>query len=202
MKKTINVVFTTLAVVLLGCGVLCEQAQAVAMPINGSVQFFGSAVPNGASPGTPVTVNFTNPWHTLNGLGIYSGIPMGVSATFTSFDFTGDDVGAALSAPPIVPLWSFSFGGVDYSFDLHALTNGHTDAGSMSFTGTGIAHATGFAETAASWSLQGSGNNFNFQISTSTTAAIGAVPEGGTTAALLGISVVALLILRRQLIPA
>jgi hypothetical protein len=197
MKKTINVVLATLAVVLLGCGVLCEQAQAV--PINGAVHFVGSALPNGTSPGTPVTVNFTNPWHTINGLGIYSGIPAGVSATFTSFDFTGDGVGAALSAPPIAPLWSFSFGGVDYSFDLHALTNGHTSAGSMSFTGTGIAYATGFDDTPASWALQGSGTNFNFQISTSTTAA---VPDGGTSMALLGISLVALLMLRRQLIPA
>lgn len=201
MKKTINAVMAMLAVVLLGCGV-CQQAQAVPMPINGSVQFFGSAVPNGASPGTPVTVNFTNPWHTVNALGIYSGIPAGVIATFTSFDFTGDSLGAALSAPPIAPLWSFSFGGVDYSFDLHALTNGHTDAGSMSFNGTGTAHATGFADTAASWALQGSGTNFAFRISTSTTAAIGAVADGGTTIGLFGISLVGLLILRRQVIPA
>ena len=135
MKKTINAVMAMLAIVLLGCGV-CQQAQAVAMPINGSVQFVGSAVPNGASPGTPVTVNFTNPWHTVNGVGIYSGIPAGVSTTFSSFDFTGDgtdDVtGAKLSASPIAPLWSFSFGGVNYSFDLHKLTNGHTSTGSMS----------------------------------------------------------------------
>lgn len=201
MKKPINAVLAMLAVAVLACGV-CEQAQAVAMPINGSVQFFGSAVPNGASPGTPVTVNFTNPWHTLNGLGIYSAIPAGVTATFSSFDFTGDGVGAVLSAAPIAPLWSFSSGGLDYSFDLHALTNGHSSPGSMSFTGTGIAHATGFDDTAASWSLQGSGTNFSFTISTSTTAAVGAVPEGGTTIGLLGISLVAFLVMRRQLSPA
>ena len=198
MNKTINAVLATLTVGLLGCA-MCEQAYAVATPINGSVQFFGSATPSGASPGTPVTINFTNPWSTLNGLGIYAGILAGVSATFTNFDFTGDGAGAVLSASPVAPLWSFSSGGIDYSFDLHALTNGHTDAGSMSFTGTGMAHATGFDDTAASWSLQGSGTNFNFTISTSTTAAVGAVPDGGTTIALLGVSLVALLVVRRQL---
>jgi hypothetical protein len=191
-----------LAVALLGCGVLCEQAQAV--PINGSVQFFGSATPSGASPGAPITVNFTNPWHTLSGLGIYSGIPVGVVATFTNFDFTGDGSGATLSAPPIVPLWSFSFGTptVAYSFDLLSLTNGHTEAGSMSFSGIGTAHATGFDDTSAAWSLQGAGTNFAFRISTSTTTAIGNVPESGTTVALLGIALVGIAILRRQLSPA
>ena len=197
MKK-ISLVLATLAVAVLGCGVFCDQAQAIPNPINGSVQFFGSATPSGASGGGSTTINFTNPWHTLNGLGIYSGIPMGVSTTFTNFSFTGDGAGAVLSAPPIAPLWSFSSGGVDYSFDLQTLTNGHSEAGSMSFTGTGIAHATGFDDTAASWALQGAGSNFSFVISTSTTTAIG-VPEGGTTMALFGIGLAAILFLRRQL---
>lgn len=194
MRK-INLVLATLAVAVLGGGVFCDQAQAIPS-INGSVQFFGSSTPSGASGAGSTTINFTNPWHTLNGLGIYSGIPMNVSTTFANFSFTGDGSGAVLSAPPIAPLWSFSSGGVDYSFDLHALTNAHTEAGSMSFTGTGIAHATGFADTAASWALQGAGNNFDFIISTSTTTA---VPEGGTTAALFGIGLAAILFLRRQL---
>jgi hypothetical protein len=32
----------------------------------------------------------------------------------------------------------------------------------MSFTGSGIAHADGFDDTPASWSLQGAGTNFAF----------------------------------------
>jgi hypothetical protein len=169
-------IFAVLAVVL-GCGVWDEQAQAD--PIVGSIEFFGSAVPSGSSLGSPITLNFNDPWHTLAGTGIYAsaGVPVGTPSTFNDFDFTGDGTLAALVAPA-APLWSFSFGGVDYSFDLLTLTNGHTDSGSMSFTGIGIAHATGFDDTFGSIAFQGSGTNFTFDISTSTTSS---VPEAGVT---------------------
>jgi hypothetical protein len=176
-----NRVFVALAGLVLGCGVWCEQTQAD--PIVGSIEFFGSAVPSGSSPGSPITLHFNDPWHTLAGTGIYAsaGVPFGTPATFNDFDFTGDGTLAALVAPA-APLWSFSFGGVDYSFDLLTLTNAHTDPGSMSFTGTGVAHATGFEDTFGSIAVQGSGSNFSFQISTSTTSS---VPESGVTELLL-----------------
>lgn len=169
-------VIAALGIVVLGGGVLCEQTQAD--PIVGSIEFFGNAVPSGASPGTPITIHFNNPWHTLAGTGVYAtaGVPVGTPATFNDFAFTEDGTLAAIVAP--VALWSFSFGGIDYSFDLLNLTNGHTDPGSMSFTGTGMAHATGFDDTFASIALQGSGSNFSFEISTSTTSS---VPESGVT---------------------
>jgi hypothetical protein len=196
MKKRMNVRLATLAVALVGCGVLCEQAQAI--PINGSVEFFGTGTPSGSSPGSPTTIVFTNPWKTLSGIGIYAGVPFGTAATFTDFSFTGDGTGAALVGS-VTPLWAVSFGGINYAFDLLALTNGHTATGSMSFTGTGTAHATGFDDTFATWAIQGSGNNFAFTISTSTTTSVGGVPEGGTTVALLAIALVGTWALRRQL---
>jgi hypothetical protein len=52
----------------------------------------------------------------------------------------------------------------------------------MSFSGNGVAHATGFDDTFATIALQGSGSNFSFEISTSTTSS---VPESGVTALLL-----------------
>jgi len=198
MDRMMNTGLAALAIALLGCGVLCEQAQAI--PITGSVEFFGSATPSGASPGLPITIHFNNPWHTLAGIGVYSGIPMGVSATFNDLSFTGDGSLAALIGPDL-PLWTFSFGGETYSFDLLALTNGHTEAGSMSFSGTGIAHGSGvtaFDDTPATIALQGSGQNFSFSISTSTTTSKG-VPESGATAALLAIALVGIGALRRQL---
>jgi hypothetical protein len=196
MKKTMNVMLATLAVALVGCGVLCEQAQAI--PINGSVEFFGTGTPSGSSPGSPTTMVFTNPWKTLLGIGVYAGVPFGTAATFTDFSFTGDGAGAALVGS-VTPLWAVSFGGINYAFDLLALTNGHTATGSMSFTGTGTAHATGFDDTFATWAIQGSGNNFAFTISTSTTTSVGGVPEGGTTVALFGIALLVIVVLRRQL---
>jgi hypothetical protein len=107
-------------------------------------------------------------------------------ATFTNFSFSGDGISAMLTAPNI-PEWTFSFGGIDYSFDLLSLTNGHTalaqGLGSMAFSGTGTVHATGFSDTPATWSLEGSGQGLIFTLSSSTTASI---PEGGVMS-LLGL---------------
>lgn len=191
ITKTILAIFT---VGILGCGVLCQQTQAQG-PINGAIQFFGGATASGASGGSPVTIHFVNPWDTLAGTVDYAGIPFGTDATFSDFTFTGDGAAATLSGP-VVPLWIFTDGGLTYSFDLLALTNGHSESGSMSFSGVGVAHITGFDDTIASFGLQGSGNGFNFQLSSSTTAA---VPEAGTTAMLaLGLLLVAVETRRRK----
>ena len=111
MNKITNTVLAALAIVLLGSGVFCEQAQAI--PITGSVEFFGSATPSGASPGLPITVHFTNPWHTLSGTGVYAGIPFNTPATFNDFSFTGDGSLASLVGS-IAPLWIF-FRRMDYA---------------------------------------------------------------------------------------
>jgi len=193
--KTINTVGAAVAIALLGCDVLCEQAQAVAMPINGTIRFAGSATATGASPGSPVTIQFTNPWQVSLGLGVYSGVTHGTLATFTNFDFTGDGSSAVLSAPPIKPLWSFSFGGNNFSFDLETLLNGHVEAGAMSLSGTGIAHADGFDDTPAVWAVSGTGSNFAFRMTSATTA----VPESGATMTLLAIGLGGIVMLRRRL---
>ena len=195
MNKTISPMLATLAVALLGCGVLCEHAQAVAMPINGTIEFGGSATASGASPGSPVTIQFTNPWQVIQGFGAYSGVTHLTPATFTNFDFTGDGSSAVLSAPPIVPLWSFSFGGKNFSFDLETLLNGHVEAGAMSLSGTGTAHADGFDDTFAVWSVSGTGTDFAFRMTSHTTA----VPETGTTMTLLAIGLGGIVMLRRRL---
>jgi hypothetical protein len=196
MKKTMNLGLVALAAASLSCGVFCDQAQAIPSPINGSIEFFGKATPSGSSPGSPISVVFTNPWHSLAGIGDYAGVPFGTAATFTNFSFTGDGTGATLSAP-VPALWSFSFGGISYSLDLLSLSNGHSSSGSMAFSGSGTARATGFEDTPASWALQGAGQNFVFTLSSSTTTAAG-VPEGGTTAGLFGIALFGIAIVRRQ----
>jgi hypothetical protein len=189
--KTILAIFT---VGILGCGVLCQQTQAQG-PITGAIQFFGGATASGASDGGPITIAFSNPWDVLQGTGDYAGIPFGTDATFSDFTFTGDGIAATLSGP-VVPLWIFADGGLTYSFDLLQLTNGHSESGSMSFSGIGVAHITGFSDTIASFGLQGSGTGFNFQLSSSTTAA---VPETGTSIVLaLGLLFVAVETRRRK----
>jgi hypothetical protein len=185
MRKTVNMILLGLAGALANCGFLCEQARAQS-PIVGDIEFFGSTTPSGSSLGPLVVVHFNNPWQTLAGTGIYAaaGIPFGTPATFNDFSFTGNGSTATLVGPGM-PLWSFSFNNITYSFDLLNLTDGHTEPGSISFTANGIAHATGFDDTFATIALQGAGNNFSFQISTSTTSS---VPEAGVTA-LLGVGI-------------
>jgi hypothetical protein len=70
------------------------------------------------------------------------------------------------------------------------------EAGSMAFTGTGIAHITGFDDTPASFALQGAGSGFNFTLSSSTT---GTIPEGSTTVLLvLGLVLIGIVTVRQK----
>jgi hypothetical protein len=188
-----NRTMKTILVILAGGLLLCQQTQAA--PITGAVEFFGSASASGPS-GPPDTIHFTNPWHTLAATGSYAVVLTGTDTTFNDFTFTGDGSAATLMGTDS-PVWTFTVGPTTYSFDLLALTNGHVDAGSMAFTGSGIAHITGFDATPASFALQGAGTGFDFTLSSSTTATI---PEGSTTVLLvLGLVLVGIVTLRQKL---
>jgi hypothetical protein len=142
---------------------------------------------------------FFNPgWVFLsNGTGTYAGIPQ-TSATFTpSFSFTGDATSVVLSAP-ITNFWSFTSGNNTYSFNLSALMNGHVQANTMSFTGTGTLFATGYDPTPATFSMNGTGEEFAFQLSFVSNTALGSVPETGSTLLLLSCSMAGLLVCLRR----
>jgi hypothetical protein len=164
----------TILGILAGGLLFCQQTQAVS--ITGAIEFFGSSVASGPS-GPPATIHFIDPWHSVAATGSYNVVLTGTNTTFNDFTFVGDGTAAALIGTDS-PIWTFTLGATSYSFDLLALTDGHVDAGSMSFSGTGIAHITGFDDTPASFAFEGDGTGFNFQLSSSTTAA---TPEGGTT---------------------
>jgi hypothetical protein len=192
MSKT---VLAVLATGLLSCGLFCQQAGA--NQINGSVLFSGAATVSGDSgPGT-TTISFANPsWTVVSGLGDYS--TFGTPATFTVFSFTGTGAGATLSGPGI-PQGTFTFGTLTYSFDLLALVSGTTTGGTMAISGTGIAHITGFDDMPASWVLAGSGHDFTFDLSGSSTTPPATTPDGGSAVSLLGIALIGLEALRRRL---
>jgi hypothetical protein len=190
-----NRAIKTFLALVAGGLLLCHQTKA--QTINGSIEFFGSASADHASgTGLTTTMSFTNPWHTLATTGSYNGVLTGTDTTFNGFSFMDDGTAAVLIGHDS-PIWTFTFGGNAYSFDLLALTNGHVEAGSMAFTGMGIAHITGFTDTPASFALQGAGTGFNFTLSSSST---GTIPEGNTTAlVVLGLVLIGVVTLRRKL---
>jgi hypothetical protein len=189
-----NTAMKTILAILAGGLLLCQQTQAA--PISGAIEFFGSASASGPSGNGQTDISFSNPWHTLATTGSYNGVLTGTDTTFNNFSFTGDGNSVTLIGTDS-PAWTFNFGGSTYSFDLLALTNGHVEAGSMAFTGTGIAHITGFTDTPASFALQGAGSGFDFTLSSSTT---GSIPEGNTTVLLvLGLVLVGIVTFRQKL---
>jgi hypothetical protein len=146
--------------------------------ITGSASFFGTASASGPSGGGLTSITFGSNWSFVTGLGLYSGIPSGTPVAFNNFSFTGDGTGAVLTAP-VLPLWSFTSSGNNYSFNLQSLTNGHTESGAMAFTGMGTLFATGFDPTPASFSMSGTGTNFVYELSFVTNTA---VPEPSSIA--------------------
>src|SRR5439155_7272240 len=184
----------TILALLAGGLLFCQQTQAA--PITGAIEFGGSATASGPSGGSPCTIHFLNPWHSLAGTGSYAAVPFGTAATFGDFTFIGDGTAAMLTAPDM-PAWTFTIGTTTFSFDLLALTEGHVISTSMAISGTGIAHITGFDPTPASFALEGAGTGFSFTLSSSTTAT---EPEGSTTVLLvLGLVLVGIVTLRQKL---
>ena len=135
--KTPKAIISLVACALFATGAL---SRIEATPISGSISFFGSATASGSSGPGSTTIDFGTNWDFLTGTGIYSSILFLTPATFNDFSFTGDGLTAALGGP-VAPLWSLTYSGNTYSFDLLSLTDAHVDQGSMAFTGNGLLHA-------------------------------------------------------------
>jgi hypothetical protein len=181
MKKIILAILATAFV----------TAQAYAF--TGTVGFSGTM---SQSTKKGVTTNhFNADWVTLSGnTGDYAVVPGGVSTTVNDFSFTGNNTFSPTLTAPVIPQWTFTFGGVTYSFDLTVLTSAFSSGGSIAESGTGIAHIDG-QSVFATWALDGTGRNFNFSASIHTTA----TPDGGSAVALLGIALTGIEVLRRKL---
>lgn len=107
------------------------------------------------------------------------------------------------STAPVGELWKFSYLGNDYTFDLGSITSVSQSVDSLLITGVGTVNITGgaFEATPANWTFQitdssgGTGGSFVFGFSDSNTA----IPDGGTTAMLLGSALSGLALLRKKL---
>lgn len=161
---------------------------ASAMPITGAIGFGGAFSPTGGTGlGDATGINFLTAF-VLDGNGIYAGIPNFSGASFTDFQFN------PLTPAPVSPLWSVSFGGVDYSFDLGAISIDLQNANELNLSGTGVLMATGFDNTAGTWVFSGDSTGSIVFTFSSITAA---VSEPGMLA-LLGLGVMLLGAMQRK----
>ena len=185
-----------ISALVVGCFAAVAIPAAKAVPINGTITFsppdpntFGSVT---TVAGT-TTVAFPTPMLVQTTVGDYNAVPLLTPATFTNFSFTGSGAASTLVGAPIT-VWTV--GG--FSFQLTSLLTTTVSPGVFSILGTGIASGAGFQDTAGVFSLSGTGNQPSFTFQASTTASGVAVPDGGTTVALLGLTLVGLEGMRRK----
>ena len=187
-----------ISALVVGCFAAVAIPAAKAVPINGTITFsppdpntFGSVT---TVAGT-TTVAFPTPMLVQTTVGDYNAVPLLTPATFTNFSFTGSGAASTLVGAPIT-VWTV--GG--FSFQLTSLLSTTVSPGVFSILGSGIASGAGFQDTAGVFSLSGTGTQPSFTFQASTTASGVAVPDGGATVALLGLTLVGLEAMRRKLV--
>jgi VPDSG-CTERM motif len=198
MKNLSRTILTVVAVGLLSGGLFCQKAQATF--ITGDIQFNGTAAFD------------TMDLHTATEVTAFTNVKVAAGGTSGSFISIPDGTSVSMAAPWIfkpstatIPLWSVSFGLSSFTFDLATVTSVSTTTtqGVLFFeiTGNGTVSGAGFAPTPGIWSFTipdvGGATKPKFAFSADTAAA--AVPDGGATAALLGLALAGVEVSRRKL---
>ncbi len=188
-----------------GCALLLiatsSRVQAIPTPITGTLSFSGSA--------TTDTGNFL----TATRFTRFDDVSVGVPTTLQG-DYAGTS-GAAVTITPFIwnppgastplnPLWTFTSGGLTYSFDLTMLHTDFTSPTGLLLSGIGTARITGPGSekipTTGLWNLSAQTfgvSSFTFS-STTQVPAPNRVPDGGSTALMLGGVLVGFGLLRRK----
>ncbi len=79
-------------------------------------------------------------------LGSYASVPSGTPVTFTPFS-------RAERRRRMTPLWTFTWGGLTYSFDATSIVVVKQTNAFLDLEGVGIANITGFTSTPGTWSI-------------------------------------------------
>ena len=186
------------AMIALGAGGIAQ-----AVPISGDITFAGGVTLNTSSAGTATEVlSWTGPGGTglpivISDDGSFSGITPGTTATFASPWLFNSGSVAAL----------FTVGGFTYDLTSSKIVyQGGSPAGVL-VDGIGTISGNGLTAETMDWSFSTSDPSalgvdasiFSFQSAAGTTGTTGTVPDGGTTAMLLGLSVLGLGMLKKQI---
>lgn len=170
-----------------------------ATPISGSVSFDGGAVLlNNTLPNATAIDSFGGSTVVSGGANLPTGSYAGLAGTPVTMTGEGFTFSPGLSPSPINDLWSFTVAGITYDFNLLTATGVYNN-GSLDLSGTGTLQITGDPNTAGTWTLDinggGDGDNFNFDANSEV---ISSVPDGGSTAMMLGASLSGFALLGRK----
>jgi hypothetical protein len=185
MKNLSKTILTVVAVGLLSCGLCCQQAQAT--PITGDITFGGVVTFDSTSLSAATQVSTWNLSIVTSDSGSFSSIPILSNVTMTAPWIFNPSTAT-------IPLWSV--GG--FTFDLMSSTIVHQDNFFLNITGVGTLSAAGFTTTPGTWSFAVSSAGGKPQSTFGFTSDTRAVPEGGATAALLGLALAGVEVLRRK----
>ena len=191
-----------LTVTLLGLLLHGAQQSAEAVPITGELNMGGVASLNnsqlefasGATSFSGVKANAASD-------GVFTDAGIGRAAiTMNPFNWNP-------SSAPITPLWEFTYGGIEFHFNLDSLTVVSQTANFLNLSGEGTIYSSAYESATGSWSFTisdsdglGAGTgNFKFGFQSSSTAAVPTqVPDGGATAMLVGLTFLGFAGIRRQ----
>ena len=181
--------------------VLGLSGTARAVPISGNITFAGGVQLDTASAGTATEVlawtgaGGTGSPIVISDDGSFSSVAPGSAATFSS--------PWSFNSGPVTALWSV--GGFQFNLTSSSIVfQGGSPAGVL-VDGIGAVMGNGLSPEAMTWSFSTSDPGaagedsliFSFQVAGGTT---GAVPDGGTTAMLLGLGVLGLGLLKKQML--
>ena len=191
---------TMFAALLVGFLLQAVQFTASAIPITGELNMGGAAVLNNSSLSS------------ATGVTSFLGVRANSASTGVFTDAGSDRALITMnkfnwnpSSAPVLPLWSFDHDGVSFWFNLDSLLVVSHTANFLNLTGVGTIFSSAYDSVKGSWSFTisdpdgtgtGSGNfRFGFQ---SASTAVSSVPDGGTSAVLLGLSFLGFAVLRRK----
>lgn len=192
MKLTFNAL---LGAACLAIGLVGSQTTASASAIHGELDFVGVATTDTGNLATAHSfTSFTNVFALGNETGTYAPIPDLTPVTMNPFTF--NPTGGGVS-----PLWTVSYAGITYTFDLTEVTAFTYNPATLSLSIAGIGTAfdtNGDTPTHGLYTFTSTGRSgapsTKFTFNSATT-----VPDSGTTVALLGLSLVAVEGTRRAL---
>jgi len=176
------------------------SAQAVPIPISGNISLSGTITMNG--PSFVTATAFTGFQDvTVGGPSAVSGAYTGTSGsavTVTPFTWS-----PPTASTPINPLWSFIYNGDTYSFDLTVLHEDYASPSGLLLSGQGTALITGpgtqYLPTSGTWNFSSQSQGLtSFTYSSTTIVPAQSTPDGGGTVAMLGASMIGLVLLGRK----